>query len=237
MLFAPGDALAQSSCDRPTEWFEGLPICPERAVPATWAWVSQVSGYESEEARLSALLAHPDDPYLMHTPFTCRPYTVAQDGSTAAVVSMLVSPLEAVQSGLQPGELGSYTRDFKNLTLVDPEVAELRGDQDAGTWVPPSSPGWFVRRVVEVKRFWDLSVDPEEARALSVLLAMDSSDQPDCAHQPAPVPFVGTAALGVLAALLVGAGCLPPARRDPRWWPLHSFSGGRRPFSGGRRRG
>ena len=212
---AAGTARAGTGCDESAERFQGLRICDEREVPATWQWVPQVPSYEDEEAELAKKLMEPGDKNRLYTPLTCRAYEIDTNRQTEAIVTMLVSPREAVESGLPPGQLATYTRDPKNLTLADPLIAEARGDEDAATWTPPSSRGWFARQVIEVKRFWDLSVDEDEAKALAVLLAKHTANEPDCAHGPEPVPYAGPVALGLLATAITGAG-LRRSRRRPR---------------------
>ena len=91
-----GDAAAETTCGESSPHVEGLRICAERTVPDTWSWVPQQPGYDSEEAKLAAQLALPDDDWLLRTPFTCRPYPIGRDRQTAAVVAMLVTPRESV---------------------------------------------------------------------------------------------------------------------------------------------
>ena len=141
---------------------------------------------------------------MVQTPFTCRTYPIDADQQTGADVTLLVTPREAIESGLNPEQVTSYESDLKSLTLADPAVIAAREDRDAAMWQPPSSRGWFAHRIIEVKLFWDLTVDQAEADALAEILRANSSKYPDCDTEVEPVPVFGGVGLGVLAALLIG---------------------------------
>ena len=210
LLLAPS-AAAQSWCEEPVPRFHDLRICPERTVPEEWSRIRPP--YQKEEAELATRMAQSNNKQMLQTPFTCRTYPIGSDRQTGADVTFLVTPREAVESGLNPGHLSSYEADLKSLTLADPAVVAAREDQDAAMWQPPSSRGWFAHEIIEVKLFWDLTVDQAEADALADLLRTDTSRYPDCDTNVEPVPVFGPLGLGVLGALLIGVRWKQNSRR------------------------
>ena len=201
LLLAPS-AAAQSWCEEPVPRFHDLRICPERTVPEEWSRI--LPPYEAEEAELATRMAQGNNNEVLQTPFTCRTYPIGTDQQTAADVTFLITPREAVESGLNPGQLSSYERDLKSLTLADPAVVAARKKHDAAMWQPPSSRGWFAEQIIEIKLFWDLTVDQAEADALADLLRTDASRDPNCDANVEPVPVFGPVGLGALCALLIG---------------------------------
>ena len=70
--------------------------------------------------------------------------------------------------------------------LALPETNREKGGRDAGEWLPPNGRCGFARRVVWVKRRYDLSVDERERRELErVLEACEAGQAPDRAGRTA----------------------------------------------------
>jgi hypothetical protein len=67
-----------------------------------------------------------------------------------------------------------FATDPLNLTLASPEVNRCgvggKCGFDAGEWLPEKNQCWFANRVIEIKTKYGLSVDRNEATALSSVL-------------------------------------------------------------------
>ena len=70
----------------------------------------------------------------------------------------------------------AFASDFLNLTLAASLVNQAKVECDAATWIPPENRCWFARRVVEVLRKYELTVDPDEADALDAILSACTPD-------------------------------------------------------------
>ncbi len=76
--------------------------------------------------------------------------------------------------------MAALDRDHDNLTLARARENRSKGDRDAGEWLPDHNRFWYANRVVEVKRRYDLSVDPAERDALEAMLAQGGIDEITC---------------------------------------------------------
>ena len=123
------------------------------------------------------------------------PYTDSCFASTRQTdIEHIVATSEAHDSGLcAQGRAvrARFASDLRNLTLASPRVNRHRkSGKDAGEWLPERNRCWFTARVVEVRRAYDLTIDPREAAVLDQILAQcDSADMETmaCTAQPAPL--------------------------------------------------
>ena len=107
-------------------------------------------------------------------------------------IEHIVATSEAHDSGLcDRGRTvrGRFASDLRNLTLASPRVNRHRkSGKDAAEWLPERNRCWFAARVVEVRRAYDLSIDPREAAVLERILAgCESTDMEPmaCTARPA----------------------------------------------------
>ena len=140
-------------------------------------------------------------------------------------IEHVVATSEAHDSGLcaalAPARRSEFAGDLRNLTLARPALnRRAKAGKDAAEWLPASPEGrcWFVRRVVEVKREYSLTVDQAESRALErVLLDGDCGSGPDdfMAYWVDGRSAVGAAlAVGVPGRIVPGSG----RRNGGRGW-------------------
>ena len=60
----------------------------------------------------------------------------------------------------------TFAGDLLNLTLADPSLnRHQKSAKDLAEWLPGLNQCWFVKRVIDVKRKYDLSMDTREAEA------------------------------------------------------------------------
>ena len=122
-------------------------------------------------------------------------------------IEHIVATSEAHDSGLCARDRATRARfatDLRNLTLASPQVnRHQKSGKDASEWLPARNRCWFAARVVEVRRAYDLTIDPREAAVLEQILARcDSTDMDPmaCTGPPASVGD-GTEAAGDSHAL------------------------------------
>ena len=117
-------------------------------------------------------------------------------------IEHIVATSEAHDSGLCARDRATRARfasDLRNLTLASPRVNRHRkSGKDAAEWLPARNRCWFAARVVEVRRAYDLTIDPREAAVLEQILAQcDSIDmQPMACTAPPASAGDGTEAAG-----------------------------------------
>ena len=109
-------------------------------------------------------------------------------------IEHIVATSEAHDSGLCARDRATRARfasDLRNLTLASPRVNRHRkSGKDAAEWLPDRNRCWFAARVVEVRRAYELTIDPREAVVLEQILARcDSTDMEPmaCTARPASV--------------------------------------------------
>ncbi len=94
-------------------------------------------------------------------------------------IEHIVARSEAHDSGMcgrDAQERRNFARDLLNLTLAAPSLnRRQKSAKDVAEWLPQLNECWFVNRVVEVKRKYNLSMDPGEADAARRVLANCSS--------------------------------------------------------------
>ena len=89
-------------------------------------------------------------------------------------IEHIVATSEAHDSGLCARDRATRARfasDLRNLTLASPRVnRHQKSGKDAAEWLPDRNRCWFAARVVEVRRAYDLTIDPREAAVLERIL-------------------------------------------------------------------
>ena len=86
----------------------------------------------------------------------------------------VVAAKEAHLSGLCEEDSDTrlaFASDLLNLTLAAKGVNRATGECDAHTWIPPQNRCWFARRVLEVRRKYELTIDRDEADALDTIFS------------------------------------------------------------------
>ncbi len=93
-------------------------------------------------------------------------------------IEHIVAISEAHDSGLCAASLdvrGQFAKDLLNLTLAAPDVnqcsAGAKCGKDAAEWLPALNRCWFVDRIIQVRRKYDLTIDPWEAKVIDGVLA------------------------------------------------------------------
>ena len=86
-----------------------------------------------------------------------------------------VARSEAHDSGLcaaSPDTKDRFTSDLLNLALASPSVnRHQKSDKDAAEWLPALNQCWYVARILEVRRQYELTIDRPEAGAIDGVLA------------------------------------------------------------------
>lgn len=84
-------------------------------------------------------------------------------------IEHIVARSEAHDSGLcgrGAQARDGFAADLLNLTLADPYLnRHQKSAKDLAEWLPGLNQCWFVKRVIDVKRKYDLSMDTREAEA------------------------------------------------------------------------
>ena len=126
------------------------------------------------------------------------PYTDTCFGSARGTdIEHIVATSEAHDSGLCARDRATRARfasDLRNLTLASPRLnRHQKSGKDATEWLPARNRCWFAARVVEVRRAYEITIDPREAAVLEQILAQcDSSDMQPMACTAPPVPAGGS---------------------------------------------
>ena len=96
------------------------------------------------------------------------------DSYRDVTVEHMVSANEGHKSGMCERDIVErYTlgNDLLNLTLASSEVNSFKSNKDPGQWEPDYNKCWYVYRVIEVKRKYDMSIDETERDAMKRILA------------------------------------------------------------------
>ena len=108
---------------------------------------------------------------------------------------LIVARSEAHDSGLCAADSGTrrtFANDLLNLTLASPSVnRHQKVDKDLAEWLPALNECWYVNRIVQVKRKYNLSMDRAEAAVAQRMLDSCPSTQmifTDRGAAPPPVP-------------------------------------------------
>ena len=84
------------------------------------------------------------------------------DGLDREHIVALAEAWDSRPPGFQQSVLRLIAEDHDNLTLATASANRSKSDRDAAEWRPEHNGAWMAHRVVEVKREYDLSVDPAE---------------------------------------------------------------------------
>ena len=126
-------------------------------------------------------------------------------------IEHIVARSEAHDSGMCGRDAQArrnFARDLLNLTLAAPSLnRHQKSDKDVAEWLPHLNECWFVKRVIDVKRKYNLSMDSREAEAARGVLANCSSfemvvyarTESDPPATATPVPVVAPAQTDWLA--------------------------------------
>ena len=94
-------------------------------------------------------------------------------------IEHIVSLSEAHDSGLCSANKETkhrFASDTRNLTLASPDVnRDEKSGHDASGWLPEKNKCWFAKRVIEIKKAYNLTVDSEELVALEKVISQCSS--------------------------------------------------------------
>ena len=110
------------------------------------------------------------------------PYTGKWFDSTSDTdIEHIVARSEAHDSGLCASDAATrrqFASDLINLTLASPEVnRSQKSGKDAAEWLPDLNRCWFARRVIEVRRQYDLTIDERERDVLESTLSTCTSTE------------------------------------------------------------
>ena len=92
------------------------------------------------------------------------------DGLDREHIVALAEAWDSRPAGFSQAMLRRIAEDHDNLTLALASANRSKGARDAAEWRPEFNGAWMASRVVEVKREYDLSVDPAERDWLERLL-------------------------------------------------------------------
>lgn len=122
----------------------------------------------------------------IYSPYTGRYFASASETD----IEHIVARSEAHDSGMCAASVAdrrAFAGDLLNLTLASPSVnRRQKGAKDVAEWLPAMNACWYVKRVVDVKRAYDLTMDSAESqRAREVL---DSCNSTELQFTAAPIP-------------------------------------------------
>ena len=159
----------------------------------------------------------------IYSPYTCETF----DSTRETDIEHIVARSEAHDSGLCAADAATrerFARDLLNLTLASPALNRNdKRDKDAAEWQPDQNTCWFAQTVVDVRRAYGLTVDPQERDALERMLAGCSSTAIMCDLQPsnrAPEAVGAIPAQTLTAGGSAGSVDVAPYFRDPDNDPL-----------------
>jgi len=115
---------------------------------------------------------HREDGSPACTAYTRTPITAVGtgDGLDREHIVALAEAWDSRPAGFDQAMLRRIAEDHDNLTLATASVNGSKSDPDAAEWRPEYNGAWMANRVVEVKREYDLSVDPAERDWLERLI-------------------------------------------------------------------
>ena len=152
-----------------TDSWRGLTVAPEE----------RCSPYDADDYSYSQSLE--GEIVLSMGGIIYSPYTGEHFYSTVDTdIEHIVARSEAHDSGLCAADAETrrtFASDMLNLTLAGPGVNRiLKGDRDAGEWLPTHNQCWFADHVQAVKTKYGLTVDQVEADALERVLSNCAPD-------------------------------------------------------------
>ena len=104
------------------------------------------------------------------------PYTgTCYVAKTETDIEHIVATSEAHDSGLcaaSPETRRAFGSDLFNLTLASPQVNRTeKGARDIAEWLPKFNQCWYVKRTLDVRRKYGLTIDWREALSAEAVLA------------------------------------------------------------------
>ena len=159
-----------------TRW-RGIRVAPEAGR----------AGYQRPSWNVADTQIHRRDGSPACTAYTQTPITNVGpgDGLDREHIVALAEAWDSRAPGFSQSELRRVAEDHDNLTLATVSVNRSKSDRDAAEWRPEHNGAWMAHRIVEVKRRYDLSVDPAERDWLERLLG-SGPDRIVCGTTPAP---------------------------------------------------
>ncbi len=156
--------LAAGSGQAEVGTWRGLVVAPE----ARCSPYDRARDYRYSQSVEQAIVARMGAVY---GPYTGRYFASTRDTD----IEHIVATSEAHDSGLCARAAADRTRfasDLRNLTLASVRVNRYRKrGKDAAEWLPERNRCWFVGRIIEVRRAWNLTIDRREAEAIDAVLA------------------------------------------------------------------
>ena len=175
---APGSTVTSSPTSEPTPVATATPApTPAQSAPLwrglTVAPEDRCSDYDSDDYRYSPAV---ESRIVRAQGGIYGPYTGTWfDDITETDIEHIVARSEAHDSGLCAANSQTKDRfaaDLLNLTLASPSVnRHQKSDKDPSEWLPVLNECWYVDRVVQVRRKYDLTIDQAEAGAIDQVLA------------------------------------------------------------------
>ena len=104
---------------------------------------------------------------------------------STASISALAEAWDSRPAGFTQATLRQIAEDHDNLTLATASANRSKSDRDVAEWRPEYNGAWMANRVIEVKREYDLSVDPAERDWLERLLG-SGPDEITCGSSSGP---------------------------------------------------
>ena len=163
-----------------TRW-RGIRVAPEAGR----------SGYQRPSWNVADTEIHRRDGSPACTAYTQTPITNVGpgDGLDREHIVALAEAWDSRPSGFSQSALRRIAEDHDNLTLATASVNRSKSDRDAAEWRPEHNGAWMAHRIVEVKRKYDLSVNPAERDWLERLLGsgpdrITCGSTPPTAHHP-----------------------------------------------------
>ena len=195
---------------------EEPPASPTPQSETRWRGVrvaaeSARAGYERPDWDVRDTEIHRLDGAPGCTPYTRTPiaHVGPGDGLDREHIVALAEAWDSRPPGFTRADLRAVAEDHANLTLADAGTNRSKSARDAAEWTPQYNGAWMAYRIIEVKRRYDLSVDPAERDVLETLLT-NGPDRIDCAR----ASVAATAAAATVATQTQEAtGTHPPIQR------------------------
>ena len=172
----PNPAATSGPISEPTPVATGTPI-PVQNAPLwrglTVAPEDRCSDYDAADYRYSPAV---ESRIVRAQGGIYGPYTGTWfDDTKETDIEHIVARSEAHDSGLcaaDPDTWDRFASDLLNLTLASPSVnRHQKVAKDPSEWLPALNECWYVDRVVQVRRKYQLTIDRAEAEAIDGVLA------------------------------------------------------------------
>ena len=174
LLVASTPSIGQEATEQTNRW-RGIRVAPE----------SGRAGYQRPSWNVADTVIHDLDGSPTCTAYTRKPitYVGVGDGLDREHIVALAEAWDSRPRGFGQSELRRIAKDHDNLTLAVARVNRSKSDRDAAGWRPEYNGAWMAHRIIEVKRKYNLSVDPAERDWLERLLG-SGPDRITCGSVP-----------------------------------------------------